>query len=61
MVTVTLWDSLREATGGQARVEVEAGTIRELLDELGAAYPGLRPQLARGVSPGSHQIHRQRS
>ena len=31
-------------------VEVEAKTLKQLLDALAEAYPGLRPQLDRGVS-----------
>ena len=50
MVKVVLWGSLRSATGGLAEVEVEAATFRELLERLAEAHPGLRPQIARGVS-----------
>ncbi|MDT8858398.1 MoaD/ThiS family protein [Paracoccaceae bacterium Fryx2] len=50
MVTVTLWGTLRERVGGAAQVEVEAATFRELLDRLAADYPGLAPQIERGVS-----------
>lgn len=50
MVKVVLWGSLRTATGGVAEVEVEAATFKDLLDRLGEAHPGLRPQIARGVS-----------
>lgn len=50
MVKVAVWGSLREATGGKAEVEVEAKNLRQLLDQLAEAYPGLRPQIRRGVS-----------
>ncbi len=50
MVKVLLWGSLRSATGGQAEVEVEASTFKELLDRLSEDYPGLKPQIERGVS-----------
>lgn len=50
MVKVVLWGSLRTATGGVAEVEVEAATFKDLLDRLAEAYPGLGPQIARGVS-----------
>jgi molybdopterin converting factor small subunit len=50
MVQVRIWGSLTALTEGQREVEIEAGTLRELLDGLGARYPGLRPQLERGVS-----------
>lgn len=50
MVMVTIWGSLRAATDGKAQVEVEARNFKELLDKLGQAYPGLKPQIERGVS-----------
>jgi sulfur-carrier protein len=50
MVRVAIWGSLRAATGGRAEVEVEAVNLRELLDRLAEAYPGIRPQIDRGVS-----------
>ncbi|MFO7757713.1 MAG: MoaD/ThiS family protein [Roseovarius sp.] len=50
MVKVTLWGSLAEGAEGRREVEVEAGTLRELLDGLGKDFPGLRPELERGVS-----------
>ena len=50
MVKVAIWGSLRAAADGQAEVEVEARTFKELLDRLAADYPGLKPQIERGVS-----------
>lgn len=50
MVQVTIWGSLAAATGDQTEVEIEASTLRELLDGLAARYPALKPQLERGVS-----------
>ena len=50
MVRVAIWGSLRAATGGRGEVEVEAANLRELLDRLAEAYPGIRPQIDRGVS-----------
>lgn len=50
MVKVAIWGSLRAATDGQAEVEVEAGTLRELLDRLAESYPAIQPQIDRGVS-----------
>ena len=50
MGRVAIWGSLRAATGGRAEVEVEAGNLRELLDRLAEAYPGIQPQIDRGVS-----------
>ena len=50
MVTVGIWGSLAAATGGRRELEVEAATLRELLDALTEGYPDLRPRLERGVS-----------
>ncbi len=50
MVKVAIWGSLRTATDGQAEVEVEAGNFKQLLDQLALEYPGLKPQIKRGVS-----------
>lgn len=50
MVKVLLWGSLADGADGQREVEVEAGTLRALLDGLGKDFPGLRPELERGVS-----------
>jgi sulfur-carrier protein len=50
MVRVQLWGSLRPLADGQAEVEVEARTFKELLDRLGEKHPGLQPQIRRGVS-----------
>lgn len=50
MVKVKLWGTLRAFTEGRAEVEVEASTFKELLDALVATYPGLKPQIDRGVS-----------
>lgn len=50
MPVVRLWGSLRSATGGAEEVTVEARNIREMLDRLTEAHPGLGPQIARGVS-----------
>ena len=50
MANVLIWSSLRSHTGGQASLQIEARTVRQLLDHLGETYPGLKPQLQRGVS-----------
>jgi len=50
MVAVTVWGSLARFTEDRTTVEVEASNLRELLEGLGEKYPGLRPQLKRGVS-----------
>ncbi len=50
MVQVVLWGSLKAAAGGQTALEVEASTLRQLLENLGAAHPRLKPVLDKGVS-----------
>ena len=50
MVKVAIWGSLRSATHGHAEVEVDAASLRELIDRLVEQYPGLQPQVDRGVS-----------
>ena len=50
MANVLVWSSLRSHTGGRANLQIEAGNVRELLDKLAETYPGLQPQLKRGVS-----------
>jgi molybdopterin converting factor small subunit len=50
MVKVAIWGSLRSATDGKAEVEVEAGNFKQLLDQMALEYPGLKPQIKRGVS-----------
>ena len=50
MANVLIWSSLRSHTGGQANLQIEAKTVRQLLDQLSETYPGLKPQIQRGVS-----------
>ena len=50
MAKVIVWGSLKPHTGGKASVEIEAENVRDLLARLGESYPGLQPQLKRGVS-----------
>ena len=50
MVKIVVWSSLKAHTGGKATVEIEADNVRDLLARLGETYPGLQPQLKRGVS-----------
>ena len=50
MVKVLLPGPMRTAAGGQSEVELEAATIRELFDRLGAEYPKLKPVLDKGVT-----------
>jgi molybdopterin converting factor small subunit len=50
MIRVKVWGSLRSLTDGQEWVEVEAINFKQLLDALVVKYPGLAPQIKRGVS-----------
>ncbi len=50
MVKVHLWGTLRSAAGGEGDIEVEASTYKQVLDRLSDQYPGLKPQIDRGVS-----------
>jgi molybdopterin converting factor small subunit len=50
MVAVTVFGSLARFTDDKTTVEIEASNLRELLEGLGEKYPGLKPQLKRGVS-----------
>ena len=45
MSAVWIPQVLRSAVGGQKQVELEGGTVRELVDALVARFPALRQQL----------------
>ena len=45
MTRVRIPPTLREQVGGERQVEADGDTVRELLDDLMARFPGLRPQL----------------
>ena len=45
MSAVWIPQVLRSAVGGQKQVELEGGTVRELVDALVAKFPALRQQL----------------
>ena len=48
MSAVRIPPTLRTATSGEKLVQVNGSTIREVVDGLVAAYPGLGPQLLDG-------------
>jgi sulfur-carrier protein len=50
MVEVTLWGTMKVATGGKTKVEIDAANIQELLTKLGEDYPGLRPFIKAGIA-----------
>ena len=39
---------LREVTGGQDRLEVPGATVRQIVNNLESAYPGVRARLCDG-------------
>jgi sulfur-carrier protein len=49
-VTVGLFGALRAHADGAEAVQVEARTIHQMLEALARRYPGMAPQLERGVS-----------
>lgn len=50
MAKIVLWGSLKQHTGGKLELDIEAKNVGEMLTRLGEAYPGLDPQIKRGVS-----------
>lgn len=50
MPQVQIWGSLSAAADHQTRIDVDAETIGDVLSALTARYPGLAPQIERGVS-----------
>jgi sulfur-carrier protein len=50
MTHVVLTRNLAQFTGGESELELEVGNIRQLLGQLGARYPLLRPHLAEGLA-----------
>lgn len=49
-VEIRVWGTLRDLLGGRESVQVQAGTIREMLDCLAVEYPALKPHIESGVS-----------
>lgn len=45
MATVRIPSSLRKYTGGEPTVSIEAGNVRELLDRLESAHPGIKERI----------------
>jgi molybdopterin converting factor small subunit len=50
MVKVQVWGSLKPALEGAEEIELDASSIREVLDHLGDNYPAMRAAIKRGVS-----------
>jgi len=45
MATVRIPGSLRQQVGGASSLEVDGGTVREILESLAAQHPGIRGRL----------------
>jgi molybdopterin converting factor small subunit len=58
MARVTLGGTLRSLAGDTPAIEVEATTIREVLDRVAEAYPKVRPLLDRVAVAVDGQIYR---
>ena len=50
MARVVLTGTLKQFTGGATEIEVEAKNIRQLFNELGQRFPGLKPHLEEGMA-----------
>ncbi|MCS7024241.1 MAG: MoaD/ThiS family protein [Bryobacteraceae bacterium] len=48
MARVFIPSLLRSFTGGSAEVEANGATVRELIEDLEARYPGIRQRLLEG-------------
>jgi len=50
MARVVIFGSLRAFTSGEAEIEIEASTTRELLKKLAVRHPALAETIEAGVS-----------
>jgi sulfur-carrier protein len=50
MARVVLTKGLTQFTGGEAKLELEVSTVRELLRILGERHPALKPHLGSGLA-----------
>ncbi|MGI9513246.1 MAG: MoaD/ThiS family protein [Anderseniella sp.] len=50
MVKVQVWGSLKPALEGADEIELEAASIREVLDQLSHQFPAMKQAITRGVS-----------
>lgn len=62
MITVILSGPLDRAAGQPGAIEMEAKSVREMIDRLAVDYPSLKPTLDKGVSVAiDGQLHRNAS
>lgn len=54
MAVVWIPSLMRSLSGDQARVEVEGGSVRQVIERLEAAYPGMKGRICEGdgLRPG---------
>ena len=50
MAKVVLVGNLKQYTGGETEIELEAGNMRQLLRMLSERYPALGPHLEEGMA-----------
>jgi sulfur-carrier protein len=50
MAQVTLIGNLRQFTGGETQLSVDAKNVRQLFAKLGALHPALAPHLEQGLA-----------
>jgi molybdopterin synthase sulfur carrier subunit len=50
MARVVLTGNLKQFTGGETELELEAETVRQLFRALGERYPDLKPHLEEGLA-----------
>ncbi len=56
---IHLWGALRPFASGAEKIEINAGSIRELFRILTEKYPGMEPHIKRGVAVSINgQIYR---
>ena len=50
MIRVVLTGNLRQLTGGETELELDAADVRQLFRVLGERYPALAPHLEAGLA-----------
>ena len=50
MVKVKIWGSLQNLADGNDYVIVSGSNFKEVIDNISLKYPGLKPQITRGIS-----------
>ena len=50
MVKVKIWGSLKNLADGSDYVSVPGSNFKEVIDNISLKYPGLKPQITRGIS-----------